>query len=250
MAKVNAIEAAIAQDKKVFGLKEAAAKVGFKEYPIADIKVVYNPRKKFDAKELQSLADSIRENGLLQPIVIDDDLNLVAGERRLRACKLIGLKEIPAVKFKGDPAKRKAMGILENLQREDISFGEFAKGVSELYTDGLSQRDVAKMLGKSPSYISEAISGYEKLKELGREGEHFSFHALRALVKGDTGKKTKAAKKFGTPNFSGGFNPKAFARFILKGELDYKIRGNTVTVTIEDKAELEKLKGILEQAHV
>ena len=266
MPKLNPIESAIKKDKVHFDLKEEATKVGFKEYNINEIKVIYNPRKNFDPKEMQSLADSIQENGLLQPIVIDNDLNLVAGERRLRACKMLGYLKIPAVKYKGDPKKKKAMSILENIQREDITFAEFGKGCLELIEEGYKQVEIAKLLGKTKSWISEALSGYKKLKELGRENEKISAYSLREILKTQT--EEENAKKFGTTNFSDEgkngagnkksgtpsngngpkqlelFDYKAFAKSIKKTK--YVIKGNTISITIKDKETLEKIKTMLE----
>ena len=94
------------------------------------------PRKRFDEESLAALADSIRENGLLQPLVVRERENgyyeIIAGERRWRAAKLAGLREVPAVILDADDRKTAELALIENIQREDLDPVELAKGYERL----------------------------------------------------------------------------------------------------------------------
>ena len=120
------------------------------------------PRKHFDFDELESLAQSIRQNGLLQPITVrkteSERYELIAGERRLRAARLIGMVKIPAIVLNMDEKSSALFSILENLQRENLSFFEEAEAVERLLLEyNMSQEDVAKKLGKAQSTISNKL---------------------------------------------------------------------------------------------
>lgn len=129
--------------------------------PVADIVPSdLNPRKTFDQVELQELADSIKENGLVQPITIrkKDDAEgkyeVVCGERRLRAFQLLGEETIPSVIKKLDDRKAFAIMIIENLQRKDINPMEEAHALKKLYDDkAMTVAEMAKLLGKSSSFV-------------------------------------------------------------------------------------------------
>ncbi len=127
------------------------------------------PRRRFEPSELASLAESIRENGVLQPItvrLIGRAYFLVAGERRLRAAHMAGLSEIPCLIICADERKSALLALLENLQRENLNFFEEAAGIDELIrTCGFSQEDIAKKLGKSQSAVSNKL----RLLRLGHE---------------------------------------------------------------------------------
>ncbi|MBR3255638.1 MAG: ParB/RepB/Spo0J family partition protein [Clostridia bacterium] len=119
------------------------------------------PRKKFDEDALEELADSIKEYGLIQPIVVckeDDYYQIIAGERRWRASKLAGLKEIPAIVRESNDKKNAEIALIENIQREDLNPYEKALGIKNLMKDyNLRQEDVAKKLGKSRSAIANSV---------------------------------------------------------------------------------------------
>ena len=119
------------------------------------------PRKKFDEEALEELANSIKEYGLIQPIVVckeDDYYQIIAGERRWRASKLAGLKEIPAIIREKDTKKNAEIALIENIQREDLNPYEKALGIKNLMQDyNLRQEDVAKKLGKSRSAIANSV---------------------------------------------------------------------------------------------
>ena len=115
------------------------------------------PRKDFDQAALESLAQSIKENGLLQPVTVrreNGGYTLIAGERRLRACKLAGLKEIPAIVTECAPEDSAVLALLENLQRKDLQMFEQANALVNLLREWqITQEEAAKRLGMSQSYL-------------------------------------------------------------------------------------------------
>ncbi len=121
------------------------------------------PRKRFDDESLEALAASIREVGILQPIVVgpagpDGRHVLVAGERRLRASKLVGLDQIPAVVRESDEAARLAESLIENVQREDLGPLEEAEAYRALMEDfAMRHEDVAQRVGKSRSSVTNSV---------------------------------------------------------------------------------------------
>jgi ParB family transcriptional regulator, chromosome partitioning protein len=121
------------------------------------------PRSRFDNDALEALAASIREVGVLQPIVVgpadaDGRHVLVAGERRLRASKLVGLEQIPAVVRESDDAARLAEALIENVQREDLGPLEEAEAYHSLMEDfDMRHEDVAQRVGKSRSAVTNAV---------------------------------------------------------------------------------------------
>ncbi|TYP57410.1 nucleoid occlusion protein [Thermosediminibacter litoriperuensis] len=122
----------------------------------------YQPRKNFDDESLRELTDSIKVYGVLQPIVVrrvgKNGYELIAGERRWRACQKAGLKEIPAIVRDAKETETAIMALIENLQRENLSFLEEAEGYRQLmYEHGLTQEQLAEKLGKSQSTIANKI---------------------------------------------------------------------------------------------
>ncbi|MEG0979333.1 MAG: ParB/RepB/Spo0J family partition protein [Oscillospiraceae bacterium] len=131
--------------------------------PQSEIKPNPNqPRRHFDYDELESLAQSIRENGIIQPISVrqlkDNSYELVAGERRLRAARMVGLIRIPCILMKIDDGKSALYGLTENLQRQDLDFFEEALAIEKLIREyNMSQEDAAKSLGKAQSTLSNKL---------------------------------------------------------------------------------------------
>jgi ParB family chromosome partitioning protein len=135
---------------------------GLLEVPVGAIKPnPRQPRSTFDDEPLEALATSIREVGILQPIVIrraDAGFELIAGERRLRAAKLVGLATIPAVVRESDDADSLREALIENIHREDLNPVELAEAFRELLEDlGLKQETLADRLGVSRSHIANTI---------------------------------------------------------------------------------------------
>lgn len=131
--------------------------------PVRDIKPGrYQPRSQMDDEGLQELADSIKAQGVIQPVIVREhglsQYELIAGERRWRASQLAGLTEIPVViKSIGDEAAL-AMGLIENIQRENLNPIEEAQGLKRLVDEfGLTHETVAKAVGRSRSAVSNSL---------------------------------------------------------------------------------------------
>ena len=149
----------------------------------------YQPRQYFDENQLQELADSIKEVGILQPILVKKDTSgkyeIVAGERRWRAAKLVGLKTIPVVIRQFADEKLYEAAIIENVQRTDLNPIEEAKGIKEIMDKfSYTQDFVAKKLGKSRSHVANTLRLLrlsEKIQTYVFEGKLTPGHA-RALM--------------------------------------------------------------------
>lgn len=119
------------------------------------------PRKEFNADKLQELADSIKANGIIQPIILvpmGARYMIVAGERRWRAAKLAGLRKIPAVVRNFSPAQIAEVAIVENLQRHDLNEIELARGIDKLIRDfKLTQEQAATRIGKSRTAVAHTL---------------------------------------------------------------------------------------------
>ena len=154
------------------------------------------PRQDFDEEELQALADSIAEHGVIQPLTVRElssgYYQIIAGERRWRAARLAGLKEVPAVIIEADDRKVMELALIENLQRQDLNPVEEALGYQALIADyGLTQEEAAKRVGKSRPAVANALRllnlGPDVLNLL-REGKLSPGHA-RAILSLKTEKK-------------------------------------------------------------
>ncbi len=122
----------------------------------------FQPRKEFNLEALQALAESIEQLGIIQPITVratkGDEFELISGERRLRAAKLVGLQEIPAYIRPAKNAQMLEMALVENVQREELNPIEVALGYQRLVDEyGLTQEEVAKRVGKKRSTIANFI---------------------------------------------------------------------------------------------
>jgi ParB family chromosome partitioning protein len=149
------------------------------------------PRKDFNREALESLADSISNLGVLQPIVVRENINypgsyeIIAGERRWRAAKMAGLSEIPAVVLDSDDLKTAQVALIENLQRENLNAIEEAMAYAALIEKfSLTQDQIAKQVGKSRSAIANTLRLLdlpESIAEMVKEGTLSAGHA-RALL--------------------------------------------------------------------
>jgi ParB family transcriptional regulator, chromosome partitioning protein len=121
----------------------------------------FQPRKEFSQEALQELADSIREQGIIQPLIVrekDGAYELIAGERRWRAAQLAGLKDVPIIVRQATDAAVLELALIENLQRENLNPMEEALGYSQLISQfNLRQEDVASRVGKSRAVVANAL---------------------------------------------------------------------------------------------
>lgn len=119
------------------------------------------PRKDFDKEKLEALADSIKEHGIVQPLIVVKDegyYKIVAGERRWRAARIAGLKEVPVIIREYSDAQIEEIALVENLQREDLNPIEEAFGYKQLMDKfGITQEQVSQKIGKSRPYIANAL---------------------------------------------------------------------------------------------
>ena len=158
--------------------------------PISQVEPGLNqPRKRFDPESLSDLADSIRIHGVIQPVTVrrlaSGYYQIIAGERRWRAAKQAGLEEIPAVIIEADDRKVMELGLIENLQREDLNPAEEARGYQTLMEEyGLTQEQVAERMGKSRPAIANTLRLLalpEELLTLVEDGTLSAGHA-RAIL--------------------------------------------------------------------
>lgn len=163
----------------------------------------FQPRKDFNSEDIGSLAESIKSQGLLQPVVLRKRAGryeIISGERRLRAMKHIGEKRIPAIiKEKITESKMLEMALVENIQREDLNDIELAKSFQRLLFDcGLSHKDLSEHIGKSRSAITNTLRLLklpEQIKDLVREGKISPGHARALLSIKDRRAQLALAKK-------------------------------------------------------
>ncbi len=130
----------------------------------------FQARKKFDQEKLKELAQSIENTGLIQPIIVrkvNKNFELVAGERRLRACKLIGMEKISVVITDCDDKKSFESGLIENLQREDLTAIEEAEGYNQLIKEfNYTQDQLASIVSKSRSHVANLLRLLSLPKEI------------------------------------------------------------------------------------
>ena len=149
----------------------------------------YQPRRDIDPDALQELADSIKAQGVMQPIVVRSTganrYEIIAGERRWRACQLVGLDAIPALVRDVPEEAAMAMGLIENIQRENLNAMEEAAALQRLQDEfGLSQKEMAAAVGKSRPTVANLLrlmSLHEKVRTMLEQGDLEMGHA-RALL--------------------------------------------------------------------
>lgn len=160
------------------------------------------PRRHFDPEALQTLAESIRKNGLLQPVVVRRGENglyqIIAGERRWRACRLAGLTEIPAVILDADDLRAAQLALIENLQREDLNPIEEASGYQTLIeTFGLTQEEAAQRVGRSRPAVANSLrllALSQDLRAMVEQGRLSAGHARALLAIPDENRRREAAE--------------------------------------------------------
>ena len=157
------------------------------------------PRRRFSMDELEGLAQSIHENGMLQPVSVrireGGGYELIAGERRFRAAKMIGMASIPCIVIRAQSSQSAVFALIENLQRENLNFFEEARAIEGLMEHyGISQEEMAQRLGKAQSTLSNKLRVLKLSPRLCMqiEREGLSERHARALLKLDGEKDQQA----------------------------------------------------------
>ena len=160
------------------------------------------PRKNFDDETISALADSIKEHGILQPILVrpyGSGYQIVAGERRWRAARMLGMSEVPVQIKELSDLEAMQLALIENLQRENLNPVEEAKGYSELVESyGMTQEEVAKTVGRSRSSVANAmrlLALPEEIQEMLENGDISTGHGKALLAFDDEEKMFDAARK-------------------------------------------------------
>ena len=162
------------------------------------------PRRDFNEEELQALADSIGEHGILQPLTVREMphsgyYQIIAGERRWRAARMAGLTEVPALVIEADDRQAMELALIENLQRQDLNPVEEAQGYHSLLEDyGLTQEEAARRVGKSRPAVANALRLLNleaDILEQIRSGALSPGHARAILSLKDGKKRQEAAQK-------------------------------------------------------
>lgn len=169
-----------------FDVEEQANLISLKKIHLANLQV----RKNFNQESLEQLSKSIKNNGLVQPIILrksknNDDFELIAGERRLRAARILKLDKIPSIVINVDDKKAFEIGLIENLQRDDLSPVEEAEGYKRLINEfSYTQEQLSEVVSKSRSHIANLLRILqlpEKVKKYILDGNLSLGHA-RCLV--------------------------------------------------------------------
>lgn len=201
--------------------------------PLAQVEPgLKQPRKRFDEETLADLADSIRTHGIIQPLTVrrlsSGYYQIIAGERRWRAAKLAGLSEVPAVIIEADDRKVMELGLIENLQREDLNPMEEAMGYRTLMEEyGLTQEETAQRVGKSRPAVANAlrlIALPDAIRHLVEEGQLSAGHARALLSISSSTLQKKLAQKIIAEGLSVRQTEalaKRFAREEAQGETAY-----------------------------
>ena len=188
----------------------------------------YQPRKFFNEEAIGELAQSIKVYGIIQPISVrkigDNCYELVAGERRLRAAKSIGLKEVPAIVVEISDKDSAAIALLENLQREDLNFIEEAEAYNNLIKEhSYTQEQLADIIGKKQSTIANKIRLLKLPEDIRNnilENKLTERHARALLKVGDDKEKNKILKMVITKNLNVKATEELIDKHLFKNEKD------------------------------
>ena len=234
------------------------------------------PRTHFNETELEELAQSIKEHGILQPLILrenGDKYEIIAGERRYQAAKIAGLDEVPAIIRDVDDETMLELALIENLQRTDLNPIEEAKGYKQLKeASGMTQEELAKTVSKSRSTITNSLRLLdlpEEVQQMLYDGKLTAGHARAILAVPDDGNRVKLAERVveeglsvrATENLAPQYSveneakatrkptPQSFKRASrkLRQELDANVRIHTVRgknkieIEFKDEDDLERI---------
>lgn len=217
------------------------------------------PRKVFEEKELLELCDSIREFGVIQPIIVKRDQKglyiIIAGERRLKAAAMAGLKKIPAIVREADDKDSALLALVENVQRENLSYIEEAAAYKRLMEDyGLTQTEISKRVGKQQSTISNKIRILalpEDIRQVLAENQLTERHARALLKIGDEAVRKQILTRIVEHNLNVKQTEKLIEDVLKKQEeekrkgeklrfINYRIYLNTLKKAFSSISEIEK----------
>ncbi len=244
----------------------------------------FQPRRHFDEQSLNELAESIRSNGVLQPVIvkkISSGYMLVTGERRCRASKIAGFTTVPAIVRDYNNQYLAELALLENIQREDLTIVEEAEAYQNaIKSMNLTHLELANKIGKSRSYVSNALGilnlpeevlseinsgnitmgharSLSKLKDITRIkkiskmiiDEKLTVRDIESMVKKEE-KRNKIKRKTLSPEFQSGLNQtKEYLNSHIGLKSPIKVSSNKIVITIQDESELKKLSEYLEKHH-
>lgn len=207
------------------------------------------PRKKFDPEKLQSLAESVLQHGVVQPIIVKKKgkgYSIIAGERRWRAAKLAGLKTIPAIIKEMSSQEVMEIALIENLQREDLNPIEEAEAYQKLMEEhGLTQELLSKLVGKSRAAIANSVrllTLSDKVKEMIVEEILTPGHARTLITINDKDKQAKLAEAIVERGLNVRDTEKLISEQISPSQMKRKKRQNKDANILDVE---EKLKSIL-----
>lgn len=204
------------------------------------------PRQFFDEAALQDLADSISQYGLIQPITVrkldTGYYQIIAGERRWRAARLAGLREVPVRVIEADDRRTAELALVENLQREDLNPIEEAKGYKTLMEEyGLTQEETAKSVGRSRPAITNALrllSLSKPVLEMVEKGQLSAGHARALIPIEDASKQLQAAQEVRDKTLSVRKTEQLAARLIREPEEEKQ--KNSKDVKVDYSAEVSR----------
>lgn len=244
----------------------------------------FQPRRHFDQQSLEELAESIRSNGVLQPVIVKKVSNgymLVTGERRCRASKIAGFSTVPAIVRDYNNQYLAELALLENIQREDLTIVEEAEAYQNaIKAMNLTHLELANKIGKSRSYVSNALGilnlpeevikeinsgnitmgharSLSKLKDISRIkkiskmiiDERLTVRDIESLVKKEE-KRNKIKRKTLSPEFQVGLNQtKDYLNTHISLKAPIKVSSNKIVITVQDEDELKRIKRYLENHH-
>lgn len=195
------------------------------------------PRKNFDDEKIQELANSIKEHGIIQPIVVSKEENfykIIAGERRWRAAKVAGLATVPVIIKSVDPKKVVELALIENIQRQDLNAIEEAEAIKVLINEyNLTQEEIAKTLGKSRSKVANTLRLLNldiKLRELVLKEKISEGHARALLSIEDKEIQLKLAQEI----IEKGLNVRDIEKYVQKINTSKKIKKSHKNIFFND----------------
>ena len=249
--------------------KEDKKESDLKKIPISEIiRDKEQPRKEFDPEALEALANSIKEHGVLQPLVVvkeDGKYKIVAGERRWRASKLAGLTEVPAIVRTLEAQERLEISIIENAQREDLNAIEMATAYAKLKAQfNLNEEEIADRVGKSKSAVvntmrllnlpddAKKAMVEHKLTEgvmrplIGAEPELIEKILPKIIEEGWTARRVEKEmaekkKKSSVKAVKASVYAKQETALSKKYSANFRVRGRSITITCKTDDELKNL---------